>query len=222
MSRKKNKLAKEIPSSILNKNSPFELKEAYSNLATNVIYLPIEEKTKKIAVTSSNYGEGKSSVAINLAIALASTLIDKKVLLIDADLRTSHVGEFLADVLPEYSAEKGLSEYLSSKDKKCNIKTSHIENLDVVFAGESSINPAGLLNSDKMHDFLTGLDSKYDYVIIDTPPVNVVSDSILLVGRVNGYIIAAKTNYSTVPMLSSASESLELVGAQIFGVVLSE
>ena len=49
-----------------------------------------------------------------------------------------------------------------------------------------------------------------------------VSDSILLVGRVNGYIIAAKTNYSTVPMLSSASESLELVGAQIFGVVLSE
>ena len=218
----KNKTFEETCLSILDKDSSFELKEAYSNLATNVIYLPIEDKCKKIAVTSSKYGEDKSSVAINLAIALASTLIDKKVLLVDADLRNSHIGHFLADVVPGYAMESGLSEYLSGKDDKCNIKTTHIGNLDVVYAGESPINPAGLINSNKMNEFIASLDEKYDYVIIDTPPVNTVSDAILLVGRVNGYIIATKTNYSTVPMLSSASESLTMVGAQIFGVVLSE
>lgn len=219
---KKNKLVEETSLYILDKDSSFELKEAYNNLATNVIYLPIDDKSKKIAVTSSNYGEGKSSVAINLAIALASSLIDKRVLLVDADLRTPHVGEFLADAVPGYAMESGLSEYLSGKEEKCNIKTTHINNLDVVFAGEGAINPAGLINSDKMNEFMANLDDTYDYVIIDTPPVKVVSDAILLVGRVNGYIIATKTNYSTVPMLSSASESLKMVGAQIFGVVLSE
>ena len=222
MSGKKNKLAQETCLSLLTNESSFEIKEAYNNLATNVIYLPIEDKSKKIAVTSSNYGEGKTTVAINLAIALASSLIDKKVLLIDADLRSSHVASFLASVCASDDKVDGLSEYLAGKGNTCNVKSTHVDNLDVIYAGEAPINPAGLINSDKMNELINTVSDKYDYVIIDTPPVNVVSDAILLVGRVNGYIIATKTNYTTVPMLSSASESLSMVGAQVFGVVLSE
>ncbi len=220
--KKKNKTHEEINLGLLNNQSSFEFKEAYNNLATNVIYLPIEDATKKIVITSSNYGEGKTSLAINLAIALASSLIDKKVLLVDADLRTPHVKDFLADAVTEQENGNGLSEYLSGKEDKCSIKTTHVENLDVVYAGESHINPTGLINSDKMNEFLASLNGKYDYVIMDTPPVNVVSDTVLLVGRVNGYIIATKTGYTTIPKLNAAAEALNMVGAQVFGVVLSE
>lgn len=219
---KKKKITQETRLSLLGKESCFELKEAYNNLATNVIYLPIDDNPKKIAVTSSNYGEGKTSVAINLAIALASSLIDKRILLVDADLRSPHVESFLADVVPSKKNGNGLSEYLSGKGDKCNINTTHVDNLDVIYAGEIPINPAGLINSDKMHELITSFGGKYDYVIIDTPPVNVVSDAVLLVGRVNGYIIAAKSGFTTVPTLSSASESLSMVGATVCGVVLSE
>lgn len=220
--KKKNKSYEEISKSLLNEQSSFELKEAYNNLSTNVIYLPIEDTTKKIAITSSNYGEGKTSVAINLAVSLASSLIDKRILLIDADLREPHVNSFLSEAVSSPENATGLSEYLSGKADECNINATHVDNLDVIYSGEKAINPAGLINSEKMNELISSFDGKYDYVIIDTPPVNLVSDAILLVGRVNGYIIAAETQVSTVPMLNSALDALNTVGATVFGVVLSE
>lgn len=220
--KKKYKTLEEPCLSLLNSQSSFELKEAYNTLATKVIYFPIEDTCKKIVITSSNYGEGKTSVAINLAIALASSLIDKKVLLVDADLRSPHVKTFLNSLISNEENNSGLSDYLSVETAKCKTYTTHIDNLHVIYSGDAPINPAGLINSDKMNELMSSFEGKYDYVIIDTPPVNVVSDSILLVGRVNGYVIASKAGYTTVPMLNSAAESLNMVGANVFGVVLSE
>ena len=219
---KNKRVFEETRLNLLSNDSSFDFKEAYNTLASNIIHLSLDDGCKKIAVTSSNYGEGKSSVAINLAIALASNLIDKRILLVDADLRSSHIEEFLGDIVTEHGNNQGISDYLLGSTEICNIKKTNIVNLDVVSAGSSVINPVGLLNSNKMNDLLLSLENDFDYVIIDTPPVSVVSDAVLLAEKVSGYIISTKAGFSTVPMLDSASEALASVGANVFGVVLTE
>ena len=219
---KKEKIFEESTFNVLDSNSSFEIKEAYNTLTTNVMYLPITDKCKKIAITSAVYGEGKTSVAINLAIALSSNLVDKKILLVDADMRNPSVEKFLCGVVNPVENNVGLSEYLEKEDDELSIVKSHIENLDVVYSGNRPINPARLLNSEKMNRFLSKCEAEYDYIIIDTPPVNVVSDAVLFIGRVNGYLIATKSKVSTVPMLSSASETLNSMGATVYGAVFSE
>ena len=217
---KSKKKIEELPLEILSQNSSIEFIEAYNKLASNVIYLPIESKCKKIAVTSANYGEGKTTAAINLSISLASNLIDKKVLLIDADMRSSKVSEFIGDLAP--ASEAGLSDSLSQNNGSFAIVKTQIDNLDVIYAGSKINNPSGLINSDRMKNFLASLDDEYDYVIIDTPPINFVSDAILLIGRIDGYILSSRIKHSNVNAIDSATDVLEGVGAKVLGFIVSD
>lgn len=217
---KSKKLSEELPLEILSKNSAIEFKEAYNKLASNVIYLPLESECKKIAVTSANYGEGKTASAINLSIALAQNLIDKKVLLIDADMRLSKVGEFIGEL--SSVSETGLSDALANSGASFSVVKTGIENLDVIFAGSKLDNPSGLINSDRMKSFLSSLDGEYDYVIIDTPPLNVVSDAILLIGHIDGYILSTRIKHSKVTAIDAATDVLEGVGAKVFGFIVSD
>jgi len=206
---------------ILDPNTSFELKEAYNTLCTNVLYPSSGEPSKRLVVTSAVYGEGKTTLAINLASALASNLIDKKVLLIDADLRTPHVYDFMkSKISPVKNA--GLSEYLTGKVDSPESFCGGVENLSVIFSGAPNLNPAGLLNSVRMKEFLVKCAEEYDYVIIDTPPANLVSDALLLIGGVDGYIIAAKNKFSKIPALDATQRALNSVGANILGIVLTE
>ena len=216
---KSNKKNIESFSYILSDESEFELREAYNTLATNIMHLQLNDACKKIAVTSSTYGEGKSTLAINLAISLALNLLDKKVLLVDADLRTPHVKDFLSGIVTS-SENEGLSDFLSNDNSENFFTKSHIDNLDIVYAGSSVSNPAGLINSEKMSKFIAKCESQYDYVIIDTAPINVVSDAMSLAELVNGYVISLKKNVSTVPLLSEATDIISSVGATVLGVVL--
>ncbi len=207
---------------IVDENTPFAIKEAFGTFCTNILYLPIADKCKKIAVTSSVPGEGKTYISINLAITLAQNLVGKNILLVDMDVRSPSISKLFKKYDDsKYSAKTGLSEYLVGLDKEPNIIKSDIPGLSVLFAGGSSSSPAGLINSDTMTEFLKSLDDKYDYVIFDTPPVNVVSDATLLVGRINGYVLATRADYSTTNSLENAEASLTKVGAQILGVVLT-
>lgn len=219
---KKHQATPELLYDVLSSSSSFELKEAYNSLCTSVLYASNNNQLKNLVVTSSVYGEGKSSVAINLAFALAGNLIDKRVLLIDADLRSPHLADFMKDKIKGSATGQGLSNYLTGKcDYPCATKTE-AANLEVIFAGDATLNPAGLLNSLKMKEFLDKCAKSYDYVIIDTPPINVVSDALLLIGKVDGYIVAAKTKFSKVPLLNATQEALKSVGANILGIVLTE
>ena len=218
----KSKTAQEPMYDILSADASFELKEAYNSLCTNVLYASNNGKLKKLAVTSSVYGEGKTAVAINLAFALACNLIDKKILLIDADLRTPHVADLLKSKIAGSPRGQGLSDFLVGKCDFPNVAKTEVENLDVICAGDVTLNPAGLLKSLKMKEFLDKCAELYDYVIIDTPPLNIVSDALLLIGRVDGYIVGAKTNFSKAPMLDATQESLASVGANILGIVLTD
>lgn len=217
----KNRNYEEPSFEILCDSSSFELKEAYNSLCTNVLYLPIADKCKKIAVTSSVSGEGKTSVAVNLAISLAGNLLDKRVLLVEADMRTPHVAQLLRNYITKLE-KVGLSDYLSGAVEVPPTLNTTFSNLDVILAGNITNNPAGLICSERMTSFISDCEEKYDYVVFDTPPINAVSDSILLINKVNGYILATRTRYSKVASVDTALETLKSVGAEILGIVLTD
>ncbi len=205
---------------ILSDNSPSALKESYNSLCTTVMYLPIEDRCKKIAVSSAVYGEGKTSLAINLAISLAKNLVEKKILLIDVDMRCPTVSTFLMGKF-DADIDSGLSEYLTEADSMPQVSKIGIENLDIITAGAAIDNPATLVCSEKMKQFVNTVDSEYDYVIFVTPPVNPVSDALLLMSSVNGCILSSKRNYSKISSIDKAKNILNGFGANIYGLVLT-
>lgn len=218
MFKKKNIVEEKLE--IYSKDASSEIVEAYNSLVTNIIHFPIEKDCKVIAVTSATYGEGKSSIAINLALALAINLLDKRILLVDSDLRNSKIGEFINASSKEIV--KGISDYLSGKDAEPVISKSDVSNLDVLYAGGAVDNPAGLIRSDKMGELLSSFEGKYDYVIIDTPPVNSFSDALLLSDRISGFVIATKKNNSSVAAIDNATDRIRSSGTEIFGFVFSK
>ena len=203
---------------ILSPNTPFAIREAYRSLYTNILYLPVEGKCKKIVITSAFPGEGKTSVSVNLAYTIAMNSPESKILIIDADMRSPRVSALMG-----YGEQKrhGLSEYLAGIDEIPNIISSVHSNLKVLLSGAQNVNTPGLIASTRMQTLMSYCDKYYDYVIIDTPPVNIVSDAILLNDYINGYILVCRADYSDINSLSDAAEKLTQAGATIYGTVLS-
>ena len=214
-------LVREDVERVIDKDTPFAISESFRMLYTNVLYLPISDKCKKIAITSPISGEGKTYISVNLSITLANNS-EKKILLIDMDMRVPRVKKLLQSRALNNEGFSGLSEYLAGIDSTVNILKTDVENLDVLFSGKENTNPIGLINSPKFNALIEELESKYDYIIIDTPPVNIVTDALLLLDKVNGYILSSRANYSNINALNTALDSIKSVGGEIFGVVLTE
>ena len=202
---------------LINKEAPFAVCEAFRTLYTNVLYLPIESKCKKIAFTSALSGEGKTFVSINLCMTIAQNSSELKVLLIDADMRQPRVANLLGD---KDVTSHGLSEFLAGIDEEPNIKHTEIPNFDVITSGGESVNPGALIRSSRMSKLISKCEGEYDYIIIDTPPVGIVSDATLLCDFVDGYILSTRADYSDVRSISDAVDALNHVGATIFGTVI--
>ena len=207
----------EVDFGVINEDTPFAIREAYKALFSNILYLNIGTKCKKIAVTSAVSGEGKTTVSANLAITLAQNLEGKRVLLIDADMREPSIARTLS-IKP---GGHGLSEYLSGIDEDPKFDYLPQHKLMVLTAGGHSYNPTKLIGSEKMHRLIKACEKEFDYVIIDTPPVNIVSDAVLLNGIADGYLIATRSEYSDVHSTNQCISKLEQVGAEIYGIVLS-
>ena len=203
---------------VVNSKTPFAIREAYKALYTNVRYLNIEDKCKKIVVTSAVPGEGKTTLSVNLAVTLAQNLENKRILLIDSDMRRPRVAPSLG-LDPK---RHGLSEYLAGIDEDPSFEYVDAHKLTVLTSGGSNVNPTKLIGSERMHKLLDACSQEFDYIIIDTPPVTVVTDAVLYNSNVNGYIIATRSEYSNTHKLSECIASLEQVGAEIFGIVLSD
>lgn len=159
--------------------------ESFRSLRSALFYISSEKKCKKILVTSSVSGEGKTFVSLNLASALA--LSGKKTCLIGLDLRRPKLSEYVG-----VSVQAGLSSYLVGKSSKEEIiiPTAY-ENLFVVPSGPIPPNPAELLLKDKMRDFLDSLEQEFDVIVMDTPPIGLVSETMDLMrfSDVNLYIV---------------------------------
>ncbi|WP_256009586.1 GumC family protein [Desertivirga xinjiangensis] len=172
--------------------------ESVRSVRTNLSFLAGEKDSKVICITSEIAGEGKSFVSVNLASTLA--LIDKKVILIGADLRRSKLHRTF-----NIENNKGLSSFLSKQTPFEHIiyKTS-LEKLDFVPSGPVPPNPSELLHSSNMIGLLERLKEEYDYILLDTAPVGLVSDSIPLIRNsdINLFVIrsgASKTSAAAIP-----------------------
>lgn len=208
---------KNIPSlDLVDDSTPFGISEAFRTLYTNVLYLNIEGKCKKIAVTSAISGEGKTTISSNLALTIAMNAENKRVLLIDTDMRKPRISQI-------FSIEEahGLSEYLAGIDEKPNFVETNDKKITILTSGSTNVNPTKLISSNRMNQLFEMCNDLFDYVIVDTPPINIVSDALLLHDKVNGYIISVKANRSNTAALDECINKLQSVNAEIFGISMT-
>ena len=201
---------------ILTSKSGFYMREAYKTLRTNVNFaLADTEGCKVILVTSAMQSEGKSLTALNLAISIAQT--EAKVLIIDCDLRRPKLHRLLGA-----SANIGLSNLLMDP-KKLNVTMSKFESLGirVLLSGDIPPNPSELLASARMQTLITALRSKFDYIIIDTPPVDLVIDSVVLAPLTDGVLFVVKADQSERGAVMHALEQMEYAKAKVLGYVFN-
>lgn len=190
--------------------------EAFRMLRTNLQFVGVDKPLKKIVITSSNPREGKSVVAANLAISIAST--GSKVLLIDADLRRPEVHKLF--FLENY---KGLSSLLAGDLKIDDVANeTPVENLHIITSGPIPPNPAEILGSAKMNQFIEKASSVYDIIIFDSPPVNTVADASILSSIADGVILVVEAGVTAREAAILAKEQLEKINARILGVVLNK
>ena len=209
--------AKKNSAADLSKNPDllFRVTESYKVARTNVMFSLLKEGCKRAVISSPMAGEGKSMTAVHLSVALAET--DAKVLLIDADLRKPKVNQYF-----RLKNTPGLTNYLGHLCREEDIlhKTEY-SNLTVACAGVTVPNPSELLASGKMKAFLNEVGGQFDYVIIDTPPLNVVADALPLIKNSDGVILVVRSGTSTYPELNKTVKSLEMVNAKILGIILN-
>lgn len=195
------------------KKSP--IAEAYRILRTNIEFSSTDRKVKVILVTSSGPSEGKTTTASNMAIAMAEA--NRRVLLIDCDLRKPAVHRLFGLV-----NVKGLTNILVEGIEYSNItNVTEVENLEIITSGPKPPNPAELLGSNKMKEFLDNVREGYDVVIIDAPPILPVTDAAVLSQYVDGVILVAGYGLTTFDAAIQAKASLQKVNARILGVVLN-
>lgn len=200
---------------ILNEQTHFAMKEAYRTLRTNIRFALQGEGCKKFCITSSSQGEGKSITILNLAITFAET--GQKVLLIDADMRRPAVNRLLVE-----KASPGLSNVLAGLADESDVLRKDVRpNLDIIFSGDVPPNPAELLDSDRMREMLEKLSKRYDYILVDTPPVNVVSDACVVANMLDGVLLLARQGRSRKESLKRAVNNLNLAGVKLLGCVFN-
>lgn len=201
---------------ILEPNIPFGIKEEYKSMRTNLIFALAATDKKMMVVSSANAGEGKSTTAANVAISLAQT--EKKVLLIDADLRKPIQYKIFG-----IKNKLGFSEVIGNINSfEDAVQRNVTENLDVLTSGTKPPNPSELLGSVRTSDILKNLSEIYDYIIIDTPPLNVVSDAVNIKNDLYGMILVLRYAATTIDDVSRAVKTAELANAELLGMVIND
>lgn len=199
-------------SKMLTADSSFSIKEAYNSIRSNLLFTQKGEKCPIFVITSPSANNGKTINTINLAISFAQ--MGKKTLLIDADMRNPTVHRIFS--IP---TKNGLSEILAGLTDNVSVANTDIENLSILTAGKIPPNPAELLSSDRMDKLLSFVKEHYDYVFIDTPPINIVTDSTSFARKSTGYIMIVKTETTDIGDVKTAVSTIERLEGNILGFV---
>ncbi|EOH96882.1 capsular exopolysaccharide family protein [Enterococcus moraviensis ATCC BAA-383] len=197
---------------LADKSSP--ISEQYRTIRTNIQYAMVDRDLKTLVITSSGPSEGKSTTSANLAIVFANS--GKRVLLVDADMRKPTVAKtFSLDNI------RGLSTLLGSRETMLHqvVQSSGVDNLFLMTSGPKPPNPSELLDSRRMKELMVELKEQYDLVIFDMPPVVAVTDAQIVSSKSDGTILVVRENVSKRDSLLKAKNLLELVDANILGVV---
>lgn len=217
MNTRKRKKSKKLQRKIFKPVDPskeFEFMEALKTLRTNVEFCLKQREKKRIVVTSAVPMEGKTAVSVNFAITLAQT--GASVVLVEGDMRKPSMHR----VFGVERTEKGMSSILSEGTFDGAIQYTPYKNLFLILAGSNPPNPAELLGGKYMGPMLEMLEKKFDYIVIDTPPVNLITDALVIAKYKCSYILVTRENYSDHREVKRTMRSLQLVGADIMGGVL--
>lgn len=199
---------------IISANPRHPMAEAYRSIRTNLEFLGVTQPLKSILVSSTDTEEGKTSIATNLALAMAQN--DKRVILIDADLRNPAIHKFL-----DIDNETGLSDIFLGKSSLHNaIRVSSEERVAVITAGAEPPNPSELLASRKMDEVLSSLEDIADIVIVDGPPF-ILTDAAVLGPKVDGVLLVVRPGFTRQSAAQAMMEQIKRSGARILGVVLN-
>ncbi len=191
------------------------LAEAFASLRTSVLLSAADRPPRTLLVTSAQPGEGKTTIATNLAISLAQ--LGQRVLLIDGDMRRPSVHRAFG-----LSRQQGLASYLAGADNwPVLIQPTGVTGLDALVCGPVPPNPAELLSGERMQALLRETARQYHMVIVDSPPLLNVSDSRVLATRVEGVILVIKSSATPREFVQRARAHVDGVGANVIGVVLN-
>ena len=189
--------------------------EAFKTLRTNLLFSSADVKT--VVITSTFENEGKSTISAELARGLAE--IGKKTLLIDADMRKSVI---LKNNLKAHNI-KGLSELLSNQATTEEVLyNTQLPGFDVIFSGRFPPNPVELLSSSRLPSLLEEFKSFYDFIIIDTPPLNPIIDAAVIAAYCDGAILVVGLGKAKIKETTAAKEQLLKSGCKILGAVVNE
>lgn len=201
---------------LLNPDTDFSVAEAYKIIRTNLMFALPSRNTRSLIITSPAPDEGKSTNCCNLGITLAQT--GCRVLIMDCDLRKPAIHSHFDKIcIP------GLSELLAGINGSLMdvIRRTDDPNLDVICGGTIPPNPAELLSGAVMREILYLLYQEYDYILLDTPPVNLVADALALSVMTDGVVIIVKQGQTTYPELDRAIASLTFANAKVLGLILN-
>ena len=210
-------MAQEINIMPIGKDLNFAAAEAYRLLRTNLQFsLPDEQRCRIIGVTSANAGEGKSTTSINLSYMLAEA--GKKVILIEADMRLPTISKRL-----KVQMKPGLSNLLAGLcDTSDVIRLTELQDgLYMVPCGDVPPNPSELLGSRQMGEVVQDLASLVDYIIFDLPPLNEVSDALVVSQYTDGIVMVVRQNYATRRAVTEAMNQLKSANVKVLGFVLT-
>ena len=214
---KGNVKSKRLGNELIVESSPKAVvSENIKSLRTNLQFTSIDKELETILVTSSNAAEGKSFVSSNLAISFAQA--DKRVLLVDCDLRKGRLHRIFG--IPN---TEGLSNLLTSDLRKLGsyVHATKIKNLDLITCGTYPPNPSELLASQKNKRLIKILSDHYDIVIFDGAPVGGLTDSVILSSLVDETLIVVKEGSTARNELLAAKDALDKVGSRVAGIVFN-
>ena len=189
--------------------------EAYKTLRTNVQYSSISKKIKTLLVTSADSKDGKSTVCSNLGVTFSQN--GQSVIILDCDFRKPSIHKFF-----NISNSVGITNILLGEEKLEETIQHYNSNTDILTAGNIPPNPSEILGSQSMINLLSFLSERYDIVIIDSPPVGVVTDAQIISASVDGTLVVIRAEETKAKRVTEAVNLLKKVDANIIGMVLNE
>ena len=212
---RKSQKARALSSELVAAHQPLGVaSEAYRMLRTNLLYSVIDNPPKSIVLTSAGAQEGKSVTCANLGIALKQ--VGKSVLILDCDLRKPMQHDLFG--LP---FSPGLVDVLAGERDIRKTWQEPIPGLKVVTAGHRPPNPAEVLSSRRLAELLSWSREEFDYVLVDAPPVRLVSDSAILAKQGDGVLLVLDVREASKKSLRQAVKTLDGVGANVIGTVMN-
>ena len=201
----------------LHKNLEFTAIEQYKILRTNLDFtLPEDVKCPIIGVTSSMRGEGKSTTAVNLSYVLAEK--GSPVILIDGDLRIPSIAKKM-----RIDSSPGLTDLLMGHGAHMpDFRSALLDNWFILPSGDIPPNPSELLGSRRMEYILNSFRESFDYIIIDLPPVNIVTDALSIASLITGMVVVVREDYTEKKELERCFRQLQLSNVNVLGCILNE